>query len=353
FYSLTKCKLFRMTELTLGDAAHKARIRTCSPDTTLFLTSAATVNAEANTSHEYSCMLRTPHARDKEVVLNTCAVVTGGNKGIGFEICRQLASNGISVVLTSRDVTKGLEAVEKLKNSFGLSNVVFHQLDVMNPTTIPPLADFIRTQFGKLDILVNNAGIGGVTTDVAGFLALMKGVVEMDQNKQKNEMDRNKEKQHLKQVITETVELAEVCLQTNYYGVKSVTKAFIPLLQLSGSPRIVNVSSSIGKLKNISNGMALKMLSDGNDLTEERIDETVNMFLRDFKEDLLETKGWPPYLPAYTISKICLNAYTRILAREFPTFRINCVCPGWVKTDISYNTGVFTTKEGAERVVNL
>ncbi|KAI3957211.1 hypothetical protein MKW98_012086 [Papaver atlanticum] len=269
-----------------------------------------------------------------------CAVVTGGNKGIGFEICRQLASNGISVVLTSRDVTKGLEAVENLKNSFGLSNVVFHQLDVMNPITISSVAEFVRNHFGKLDILVNNAGISGVITDAAGVVIMMQ-------------MEQNKEKTNLKQVMTDTYELAEECIQTNYYGVKSATKAFIPLLQLSDSPRIVNVSSGAGKLKFISNEKALEILSDGDNLTEERVDESVNMFLKDFKEDSLETKGWPSCVPAYSISKVSLNAYTRILAREFPTFRINCVCPGWVKTDITYNTGFFTTAEGAKRAVDL
>ncbi|RZC57489.1 hypothetical protein C5167_004786 [Papaver somniferum] len=274
-----------------------------------------------------------------------CAVVTGGNKGIGFEICRQLASKGISVLLTARDVTKGLEVVEKLKNSFELSNVVFHQLDVMNPVTISSLAEFIRSHFGKLDILVNNAGILGATTDAVGFTAMVQALVQIDQNKEK--------RPNLKQVITETYELAEECMQTNYYGVKSVTKAFIPLLQLSDSPRIVNVSSLIGKLKYLCNKKALEILDDSDGLTEERVDEIVNIFFKDFKEDRLETKGWPSCLPAYTISKVCLNAYTRILAREFPTFRVNCVCPGWVKTDICYNSGVFTTAEGAEKVLSL
>ncbi|KAM3683668.1 hypothetical protein ACJW31_12G165500 [Castanea mollissima] len=88
------------------------------------------------------------------------AVVTGANKGIGFEICRQLATNGIRVVLTARDVRRGSEAIEKLKAA-GCSDVVFHQLDVMDPTTISSLADFIKTHFGKLDILINNAGING------------------------------------------------------------------------------------------------------------------------------------------------------------------------------------------------
>ncbi|RZC72989.1 hypothetical protein C5167_048471 [Papaver somniferum] len=84
--------------------------------------------------------------------IKRCAVVTGANKGIGFEICRQLVSNGIFVVLTSRDRNKGLEAVENLKKS-GLPNVIFHQLDVMNLTSVSSLAEFIKTHFGKLDIL--------------------------------------------------------------------------------------------------------------------------------------------------------------------------------------------------------
>lgn len=90
------------------------------------------------------------------------AVVTGGNKGIGFEICKQLASNGVKVVLTARDEKRGLEAVEKLKD-FGLSHlVVFHQLDVTDPASVASLSDFVKTKFGKLDILVNNAGLSGV-----------------------------------------------------------------------------------------------------------------------------------------------------------------------------------------------
>lgn len=81
------------------------------------------------------------------------AVVTGANKGIGLEICRQLASNRITVVLTARDGKKGLEAAEKLKRS-GCHQVVFHQLDVADRASVTSLADFITTQFGKLDILV-------------------------------------------------------------------------------------------------------------------------------------------------------------------------------------------------------
>ncbi|KAG8044481.1 hypothetical protein GUJ93_ZPchr0497g7030 [Zizania palustris] len=88
------------------------------------------------------------------------AVVTGGNKGIGLEVCRQLAATGVTVVLTARDETRGTEAVEKLKG-MGLSYVVFHQLEITDNSSIVRFADFLNKLFGKLDILVNNAAIVG------------------------------------------------------------------------------------------------------------------------------------------------------------------------------------------------
>ena len=81
--------------------------------------------------------------------------MTGANKGIGFEICRQLASNGVMVILTARDEGRGTEAAEKLKSS-GASDVLFHQLDVADSSSVSKLADFVKTKFGKLDILVRN-----------------------------------------------------------------------------------------------------------------------------------------------------------------------------------------------------
>lgn len=103
-------------------------------------------------------------ARDYESVLtqlNLCelffrvAVVTGGNKGIGLEVCRQLASRGVAVILTARDEKKGTEAVATLRGS-GLPDVQFHRLDVSNPTDTARLAEFIKEKFGRLDILVRS-----------------------------------------------------------------------------------------------------------------------------------------------------------------------------------------------------
>lgn len=81
------------------------------------------------------------------------AVVTGANKGIGLEIVRQLASLGVTVVLTARNETRGRDATRRL-HQIGLSNVIFHQLDVLDSLSIQSLAMFIQQEFGRLDILV-------------------------------------------------------------------------------------------------------------------------------------------------------------------------------------------------------
>ncbi|PRQ57920.1 putative salutaridine reductase (NADPH) [Rosa chinensis] len=95
------------------------------------------------------------------------------------------------------------------------------------------------------------------------------------------------------------------------------------------------------------------LLSDAENLTEQRVDEVLREFLKDFKEDLLETKGWPTSLSAYILSKAASNAYTRIVAKKYTNIGVNCVCPGFVKTEMSFNAGVLTPDEAAEIIVRL
>ncbi|XP_024628399.1 (+)-neomenthol dehydrogenase isoform X2 [Medicago truncatula] len=244
------------------------------------------------------------------------AVVTGSNKGIGFEIVRQLASDGIKVVLTARDEKRGLHALETLKAS-GLSDfVLFHQLDVADASSVASLADFVKSHFGKLDIL-----------------ALPD--------------------EELRRAVTQTYESAKECIQINYYGAKRAFEYLLPLLQLSDSPRVVNVSSFLGKIELVSNEWAKGVFSDVENLTEERIDEVLEEFIKDFEEGSLESKGWPRFAAAYTVAKASMNAYTIILAKKYPNFCINCVCPGYVKTDMTTNTGILTVEEGATNPVRL
>jgi (+)-neomenthol dehydrogenase len=83
------------------------------------------------------------------------------------------------------------------------------------------------------------------------------------------------------------------------------------------------------------------------------VDAVVRRFLHDLKENALEINGWTLMLPAYSISKQTLNAYTRVLAKKYPNMCINCVHPGYVKTDINWNTGIMSLEEGARGSVML
>ncbi|KAG9447142.1 hypothetical protein H6P81_013270 [Aristolochia fimbriata] len=95
-----------------------------------------------------------------------------------------------------------------------------------------------------------------------------------------------------------------------------------------------------------------EQLSDFNQITEERLQEQLDQFLKDFKDGLLEEHGWPTTTSAYRVSKIALNAYTRILAKKFPNFCVNCVHPGYVKTDMNPQ-GNINAEEGARGPVML
>ncbi|KAM0054774.1 putative (+)-neomenthol dehydrogenase [Helianthus debilis subsp. tardiflorus] len=266
-----------------------------------------------------------------------CALVTGGNRGIGVEICRQLAVNGVDVILTSRNESRGVEATEKL-NISGLRNVIFHQLDINDPSSIALSVKFVETRFGKLDILINNAGeLGVIFIDDKEFKARGGFVQLVDENAHL-----------LTNIVKEPYQLGEKCLKTNYYATKTVTESFIPLLQLSKSPRIVNVTSVFGDLYWFHNEKLKQELHDIDNLTEGRIDEIIQMFLMDFKAANLQKNGWPLTTSAYKVSKAMLNAYTRLMARKYENIMVNCVHPGYVITEMTSQTGFITEEEGAK-----
>ncbi|KAJ1687914.1 hypothetical protein LUZ63_019304 [Rhynchospora breviuscula] len=260
------------------------------------------------------------------------AVVTGGNKGIGLEICKELALNGIGVVLTARDEKRGKEAVEKLTTDYGLTNIIFHQLDVTDHSSIASLVNFIKTHFGKLDILVNNAAITG--------LELSQPIDEKLPQPERAEL--------YQKYIVQSYEKAVDCMKTNYYGVKYMTEAFLPLLHLSNAGRIVNVSSTRGQLQGLNNEKLKKELDNIDNLTVERIDHLTNSFPKHVRYNTVEEDGWPPRCNVYRASKVLMNAYTRIIAKRYPSVTINCVNPGYVSTDFNYNTGPLTVSEGAQ-----
>ncbi len=141
------------------------------------------------------------------------ALITGANKGLGFETARQLAKQNIKVLLGARDETRGREAAEKLQNE-GF-DAEFVLIDVTNEKTLEAAAKYVEENYGKLDILVNNSGIAVEYGTASGEFSLEK--------------------------IRQTFD-------TNFFGVIAVTQNFLPLIKKSESGRIVNVSSGLGSL---------------------------------------------------------------------------------------------------------
>jgi NAD(P)-dependent dehydrogenase (short-subunit alcohol dehydrogenase family) len=140
------------------------------------------------------------------------AVVTGGNRGIGLEICRQLAQLGYQVVLTSRDEAQGLGAQQRLAAEG--AEVGYHPLDVTDAKSVQRLAEVLEQAYGRIDVLVNNAG------------------VMLD--------DRD--------VLEADLDTVRATMETNVYGPWRLTQALVPLMQQHGYGRIVNLSSGMGQL---------------------------------------------------------------------------------------------------------
>lgn len=108
------------------------------------------------------------------------------------------------------------------------------------------------------------------------------------------------------------------------------------------------------RLQYLPEGRLKKVLSEVESLTEEKIQDILKQFLEEFKEGVsLERKEWPAFMSAYHVSKAALNGYTRILAKAYPSWCVNAVCPGFVRTDMTKNCGLISPDEGAEPVVRL
>ncbi|MGQ4347315.1 SDR family oxidoreductase [Streptomyces sp. SAS_275] len=214
------------------------------------------------------------------------ALVTGANKGIGYEIAAGLGALGWTVGVGARDEERREAAVEKLcaagVDAFGVP------LDVTDDASVTAAARLVEEQAGRLDALVNNAGItGGGPQDPT----------------------------------TVDVDRVRAAVETNVIGVIRVTNALLPLLRRSPSPRIVNVSSSVGSLT------------------------------------LQTTPGAEvgPVAVAYSPSKTFLNAVTVQYAKELAdtNILINAVCPGYTATDLNAFQGVRTPQQGAASAIRL
>jgi len=147
------------------------------------------------------------------------AIVTGGNRGIGLEIGRQLGGHGLRVLLAARDRARGQVAVAALRHE-GLE-VDFHRLDVTDQTSVRRLVKDVADRMGRVDVLVNNAAI---------YVDRGLSAVEVD------------------------LALVRQTMETNFYGPLRLCRLFVPLMQRHGYGRIVNVSSRMGSLHHMGGG---------------------------------------------------------------------------------------------------
>ena len=154
------------------------------------------------------------------------ALVTGGNRGIGLELCRQLGQQRVRVILASRDLAKGVAAAAELKAS-GLP-VEARQLDVASVQSIRECMNWVRREVGRLDILINNAGI----------------MVEDDDADPLEELE----------IVRDT-------MQTNVYGPLLLSRLAIPIMKTRRYGRIVNLSSGMGALSEMGAGYVAYRMS--------------------------------------------------------------------------------------------
>jgi NAD(P)-dependent dehydrogenase (short-subunit alcohol dehydrogenase family) len=211
----------------------------------------------------------------------TTTLITGANKGIGFETARQLVEAGHTVYVGSRDAERGRLASEQL----GARAI---QLDITDAASVQAAVKTIDAD-GGLDVLVNNAAV-----EERGDGNVVIGPADV------------------------TVDVVRKTFDTNVFGTVRVLHAFLPLLQRSAAPVVVNVSSGLGSLTLFASAPA----------------------------DI-----YPGV--AYPASKAAVNMITVQYAKAFPHIRINAVDPGFTKTDLNGNTGTQTVEQRAEVIVRL
>lgn len=241
------------------------------------------------------------------MIKHEIAVVTGANKGLGFETCRRLSESGMHVILTGRDEARVKKAAEKL--GAGGSGVSWAVLDVEDAAGISRFAEEVRGKWKEIDVLVNNAGI----SDIGRF--------------------------------NETT--AELTIATNFFGPMRVTDALVPFMK-RGS-RIVMVSSGMGQLSCLSRELQHRFVSQ--ELTRDELSELMRGFVRSVGDGTYASAGWPS--SAYSVSKAGLNMLTRILAKELSSrgILVNTVHPGWVRTDMGGPSAPLDIGSGAKSIV--
>ncbi|MTE14077.1 SDR family oxidoreductase [Nocardia aurantiaca] len=222
--------------------------------------------------------------------MTTTALITGANKGIGYETARQLAARGMTVLLGARNPELGHAAADKLRAEG--ADARFIRIDVTDEESIAAAAARVESEFGTLDVLINNAaitgGLEGDGTASSGTLTTLRRVYE-----------------------------------TNVFGLVAVTNALLPLLRRAEAARIVNVSSEVGSLAGRT----------------------------DPNSPMAQMVSAIPYSSSKTAVSMVTVLYAMEL-RDTP-IKVNAANPGYTATDLNGHSGFRTAEQGAEPSVHL
>ena len=213
----------------------------------------------------------------------TTTLITGGNKGLGFETARRLVAAGHTVYLGARDPERGKQAATDL-------GAHYLPLDVTSDDSVAAAARQLESEAGRLDVLINNAGIPGP--------------------------------RHTARELT--ADDLRITYDVNVFGPVRMLHHFLPLLDRSDNPVVVNVSSGLGSI-----ATAVDPEGQGD-----------------------AVPIWVP-APGYGSSKAALNMLTVQYARQLPELRINTVDPGYTATDFNAHSGPQSVERGAEIIVRL
>ncbi|MDB6080668.1 MAG: fabG 10 [Akkermansiaceae bacterium] len=223
------------------------------------------------------------------------ALITGGNRGLGFETARALGELGITVIIGARDQAAGEEAVANLAAKGITTEAV--QLEITNPEHRKQVLSYLSDKYGRLDILVNNAGV---------FL---------DKDNASAAGPANRTSETSEEILRRTFD-------TNFFATVALTQELLPLLKKAPSARIVNLSSILG---------SLTLHSDPT-------------------SPIADSKAF-----AYNASKTALNAFTVHLAHELKStaIKVNSAHPGWVRTAMGGENATLAPEEGGRTSARL
>src|ERR1700729_2462087 len=223
------------------------------------------------------------------------AMVTGANQGVGFQVAKELAANGLTVLVGSRNFERGEASAKEIGQG-----AVAVQLDVTDRPSIAAAAERIRQEFGRLDLLVNNAAISNTR----------KGTLPMQ------------EYFRISRASNASLDEVRAVWETNVFGVLAVYQAMLPLLRESSDARIVNVSSGVGSLTENANPAH---------------------------------PYHPMFGPIYPASKTALNAITLAMMVELEStgIKVNLVSPAHTRTNLNGYAGKESVEDGSREVVRV